>query len=198
MREPSTLRDRRREQTAQDLQRAALRLALESGYDSLTTDMIATRAGISLRTFFNYYPNKDAALVGSPPDISEASKQQFLASDGPLVDDLFDVLGRMLTDKRLERDVPAMIGELLATSPELLAIFHTALERLHSDLTALALERMGPGQEADAQLLAHVLSRAITIGFRAWATDATIPRDQIVQLARQRVGRLTRLLQAAS
>ena len=198
MREPSTLRDRRREQTAQDIQRAELRLALESGYDSLTTDMIATRVGLSLRTFFNYYPNKDAALVGFPPDISEASKQQFLASDGPLVDDLFDVLGRMLTDKRLERDVPAMIGELLATSPELLAIFHAALERLHSDLTALALERMGPGQEADAQLLAHVLSRAITIGFRAWATDAAIPRDQIVQLARQRVGRLTRLLQAAS
>ena len=61
----STLRDRRRVQTSREIQRAALSLALRHGYDAVTTEMIAAEAGISQRTFFNYYLNKDAAIVGT-------------------------------------------------------------------------------------------------------------------------------------
>ena len=63
----TTLRDRRRIQTAREIQRTALSLALRQGYDSVTTEMIAAEAGISQRTFFNYYLNKNAAIIGTAP-----------------------------------------------------------------------------------------------------------------------------------
>ena len=44
----TTLRDRRRIQTAREIQRTALSLALRQGYDNVTTEMIAAEAGMAL------------------------------------------------------------------------------------------------------------------------------------------------------
>ena len=65
------LRERRKIQTALDIQRATLALAQEVGFDHVTTEAIAERAGISPRTFFNYYTNKEAAAVGIKPHFPE-------------------------------------------------------------------------------------------------------------------------------
>nr|WP_246449320.1 TetR/AcrR family transcriptional regulator [Paracoccus amoyensis] len=129
----STLRDRRKLQTAADIQRAAVSLALHSGYDTLTTEMIAAEAGISLRTFFNYYPNKDAAIVGHRPVIDTESAEQFKASSGPLIDALFQMLTPMLTAKIMDREVAKMIGELMNRSPEFLSLFYTSLNTLRNN-----------------------------------------------------------------
>lgn len=58
------LRERKKRETRLAIHRAALRLAHESGLESLTVDAISERAGVSARTFFNYYPTKDDALLG--------------------------------------------------------------------------------------------------------------------------------------
>ena len=56
------LRERKKERTQADLAEAAYAIAVESGMDALTADAIAARAGVSRRTFFNYYASVDAAL----------------------------------------------------------------------------------------------------------------------------------------
>lgn len=58
-----SLRDRQRAQIRADIRRAAFRLFVERGYDAVTTEEIATAAGVSPRTFFRHVPTKEELLL---------------------------------------------------------------------------------------------------------------------------------------
>jgi len=57
------LRARKKQATSTALQRSAIDLFLERGYDETTVQDITDAAGVSQRTFFRYYPTKDAVLL---------------------------------------------------------------------------------------------------------------------------------------
>jgi len=59
------LRDRKKQQTRLALSEAAMSLALEHGVAKVRTEDIAAAANVSLRTFNNYFPSKEAAIVAS-------------------------------------------------------------------------------------------------------------------------------------
>lgn len=56
------LRERKRRQTRRELVRAAMRLFEEKGYEETTVAEIASAAGVSTKTFFNYFASKDEVL----------------------------------------------------------------------------------------------------------------------------------------
>jgi AcrR family transcriptional regulator len=56
------LRERKRQQTRQELISAAMRLFEERGYEQATVAEIASAAGVSTKTFFNYFASKDEVL----------------------------------------------------------------------------------------------------------------------------------------
>jgi AcrR family transcriptional regulator len=56
------LRERKRQQTRQELISAAMRLFEEKGYEQTTVAEIAAAAGVSTKTFFNYFASKDEVL----------------------------------------------------------------------------------------------------------------------------------------
>ncbi len=56
------LRERKRQQTRRELIRAAMRLFEERGYEETTVAEIASAAGVSTKTFFNYFASKDEVL----------------------------------------------------------------------------------------------------------------------------------------
>src|ERR687893_563497 len=58
-------RERKKLQTHRALATAARELALARGLDGLTVEDIADAADVSVRTFFNYFSCKEAALVGA-------------------------------------------------------------------------------------------------------------------------------------
>lgn len=76
------LRERKKRQTRHALHRAAIELVTEHGLSGVTTDDIARAAGVSPRTFFNYFPTKEAALMGVPEVIVE--KVSRLVSERPM------------------------------------------------------------------------------------------------------------------
>lgn len=58
------LRELKKRQTRIAMHRAALELVAEHGFAQVTVEMIARRAGVSTRTFFNHWTTKDAAVLG--------------------------------------------------------------------------------------------------------------------------------------
>src|SRR5262245_28909820 len=56
-------REARKRATARALRQAAIRLIAERGYDATSTADIAAGAGVTQRTFFNYFPTKEAVVM---------------------------------------------------------------------------------------------------------------------------------------
>src|SRR5262244_3961523 len=63
MSEPVDLRTRKRIRTKQMVQREALRLFADKGYEQTTVDDIAEAAAMSPRTFFRYFPAKEDVVL---------------------------------------------------------------------------------------------------------------------------------------
>jgi AcrR family transcriptional regulator len=57
------LRERKKQDTRAALAGATLELAVEHGLAAITVEQIAARAGVSYRTFFNYFSGKEEALL---------------------------------------------------------------------------------------------------------------------------------------
>jgi AcrR family transcriptional regulator len=73
----ASLRERKRNRTRRDLQGAAIRLMREQGYAETTVEQIADAAEVSPRTFFRYFPTKEAVLL---TDLQDDAIAQMLAT----------------------------------------------------------------------------------------------------------------------
>lgn len=57
------LRDRKKAETRQSIARATIEAILEQGVELATITTICERAGVSQRTFHNYFPHREAAVL---------------------------------------------------------------------------------------------------------------------------------------
>src|SRR5215472_9047462 len=62
------LRERKKRATREALRLAALRLAVEQGWERVRVEDIAAEAGVSTRTFNNYFAGKDEAFLATAYD----------------------------------------------------------------------------------------------------------------------------------
>jgi AcrR family transcriptional regulator len=91
--ETRSLRERRKAETWSALHDAAASLALQRGIEQTTVEAIAESAGVSQRTFFNYFRAKEDAILGlhephvDPDELSRVSTS---------ADDLLDQVSRLL------------------------------------------------------------------------------------------------------
>jgi AcrR family transcriptional regulator len=89
---------------------AAVDLAREGGLAAATVEAITERAGVSRRTFFNYYATKeDALLATTSPVVPEEALARFLAHSG---DDAFaEALRLVIAIVRSTSQVEIPVGE---------------------------------------------------------------------------------------
>lgn len=167
----ASLRERRRQQTELDIQRATISLALEQGLDHVTTEAIADRAGISPRTFFNYYPNKEAAVVGHPPDFPDCAREAFVTGQGNLRDDLRILLMSNLRQMENRPDIIRGIGELWKENARVRWMLELEIEKL-IDVVADCIQRRQPDMAPGLRHgLADWTMRSSHLAIGLWAQD---------------------------
>jgi AcrR family transcriptional regulator len=72
-------RDRKKRATRRAIRNAALDLVAARGFAHVTIEEIAQAADVAPRTFFNYFPSKESALIGSDPERITAICERLLA-----------------------------------------------------------------------------------------------------------------------
>lgn len=136
------LRERRRQQTAREIQRATLTLAIEHGLENIRTDAIAKAAGISSRTFFNYYANKEAAAIGTPPGFAEADLAALRNSSAPLAEGIKRLLDGQITRLAENLDVVGMVRQVIQSSLSARNVLERSMDDHCAILTECLVARM--------------------------------------------------------
>ena len=170
-----SLRSRKRDETRRGLAQAAYSLVREHGFEGVTADAVADRAGVSRRTFFNYFPSVETVLT--------ASVAEFFASVGarlesrPVEEDRCSTAPWPWSPTRATSELVERIATLAAageSSPHarglILVELHTWLDWLEGWLR----RRLGPG--VDDLLVATYASTLVgsaEAAFRVWARGAT-------------------------
>jgi AcrR family transcriptional regulator len=170
-----SLRDRQRAQIRADIMRAAFRLFVERGYDAVTTEEIATAAGVSPRTFFRHVPTKEDLLLGPVRHGGAAIVnllEQRPARESPDVALINAIVGRIRSFG--QADIQEW-REALLVAPGLLdkATIHTPADKERA--AKLIGERMGVNADDDIRpaLLVQLAFAAADFAFSQWARQST-------------------------
>ena len=192
---PASLRERKKLATRRSLRRIALDLIAERGFTHVTVEDIAAAADVSPRTFFNYFPSKEAALFGADPDRITALRERIVAEapGEPVLDALRTV---MVSDARTVADELTELGgdpadwlrrmKEARTDPHLRAAHAAQMAMVERAITEALAERLGTDPELDPYpgLLAATAAGVLRASITFWAgTGGSVPLDQLVDLA---------------
>jgi len=167
-----TLRQRRSEQLRSEIERAALRVFAQRGYSAVTVDDIATEAGISIRTFFRYFPAKDEVLVAElrrSIDRIAAELAARPAEESP-VEALRHALLAQIADVGMDREVSGDWLQTVAENPELLAKAWAMASAHRLAVTDLLAARLGVDAATDLRpgVITSTMFAAAEYASRVW------------------------------
>ena len=188
------LRERKKQATRKTLREAALRLALERGPDNVRVDDIAEAAGVSPRTYNNYFSSREQAIVAAVTAEREARVAAAVAAR-PAAVRLADAITEAIVEQYTEPGDDARDALLLITTrPALRAAFLGAAAGIEHPLTAVIAERIGDTGQHTAQVLAASVAAAVRIALERWLRPAApLPVGGLVVLS----GSLPALLRAS-
>jgi AcrR family transcriptional regulator len=166
------LRERKKRATRQALHDAALRLTLERGLDHLTVEEISAAAGVSPRTFFNYFPGKEQAIVGDDLFVSDAGQVAKIMSTAPSVlDGLQAIALSLATDATTRREQVQQRWQVITRYPALITRMFARLEEFTTILASVVAARVGSApDDAYPQLMAAMTTTGIRVAVQRWTT----------------------------
>lgn len=196
------LRERKKAATRRDLAMSALRLAIERGLDNVVTEDIAAAAGVSPRTFNNYFTSKYEAICSLALDRAQltAAALRGRPAGEPLRESLFAVIMEQYAtpDPRSQRaHTPERIAGLrMALHCQPLRAEYLRVSRSVQDALAGAIaERLAAGQEPDpdramlCQIIAGAVGAATQAAMERWLR--TDPPPALAPLMRTALRQLT-------
>ncbi|GAA2255158.1 TetR family transcriptional regulator [Streptomyces ruber] len=164
------LRAVRRRQTRAAITEAAVGLALERGAAAVTVDRIAAAAGVSRRTFFNYFHAKEDALVHGPPPLAPEDAAAFAAdTESSWLDALKWLMLRHVRQVMTERAEIVRSHRLVEGNPELLPVLLQRFEEFDRCLiTVIEARAERVGHSLDAELVAAVVTAVVRVALQRW------------------------------
>lgn len=158
----------RRHRTAKKIQAVAVELAMREGLANVTTDAIAKAADISTRTFFNYYPYKEAAILGPAPDYPAEASEAFVVGTGRLIDDLDRLIAVHVARFVDERELLANVFALAETDVKVDALRNMAVLSRRAQMRQLLGRRMPEADQRMIEILAAAIVAATNAATKDW------------------------------
>ncbi|MEU4475470.1 TetR/AcrR family transcriptional regulator [Micromonospora sp. NPDC023888] len=167
-----TLRERKKQATREALQAAALRLALERGPDNVRVDDIAEAAGVSPRTYNNYFPSREQAIVAAVT-AQRASRVAAAVvarpADVGLADAVIDAVVGQYTDSG-EHAPEALL--MIAASPALRTCYVDTVTTIEGPLADALSERCPDLDRLTVQVLAASVGAVARVALGQWLEAA--------------------------
>lgn len=171
------LRDRKKLEVRSRLAETAMRLFSQRGFDQVTVDEIAAASDVSRRTFFRYFPTKEAVVLARREEQLEQFRSALAApSEQPfetiraalfaLADDYAARRGQILVERALMKSAPSLVSHDL----EMDRAYEAAIaEHL------LAHSRHTVGDRRRARMVAAAMVAVVRVVLEEWAErDGTL------------------------
>ncbi|OSZ56897.1 TetR family transcriptional regulator [Streptomyces pharetrae CZA14] len=179
------LRERKKRATRAALVEAAVRLAAEHGAENITVEAISETAGVSPRTFFNYFDSRDDVFVMIGAETSARLRRAVLEAPAELLplQALRHALAAELAEVEQHHELWRLHAEVLRRSPRLLVrslgvhaadelgLAETLAERMGADGPAApsaGVESRRSALGLYPHLLAAVCVTAVRVAFEHW------------------------------
>ncbi|MFI6870312.1 TetR/AcrR family transcriptional regulator [Nocardia sp. NPDC050406] len=167
---PSRRPERRNEESAKAIVRAALDLCREVGYDKLGIEGIAARAGVGKNTIYRWWPSKSAILLDGLLSAMTSAQSDFPDTGDVVADFKTQIVAACETLTR--PDTAPHYAALIGAAQQDAELANAMWERLLSHLVAAAVDRIRHAQrqgqirsDLDPDLIVELLYGPIYYGW---------------------------------
>ncbi|MFB9903652.1 TetR/AcrR family transcriptional regulator [Allokutzneria oryzae] len=194
--ESGGLRERKKIATREALSAAALRLALEHGPENVRVDDIAEAAGVSPRTYNNYFSSREQAIVAAiaaERALRIGAAVRARPADEPLaeavVEAVLEQYGAGLEQYGAGGEPTGDALALITSAPTLRAEFVTTVTAIEQPLAAAIAARTGSTDTLAVTVLAAAVSAAVRVAVERWLHPApqsplVVPQGSLTDLLR--------------
>jgi len=155
----------------------AIDLFIEKGFDATTVDEIAERADVSPRTYFRYFPTKEAVLFHDLEDrlgamIDRIGKRP---ADEPPAETLIQIMRDMSAEFDSGGSEGQLFRRLLSERPSLRSYQRTTIaEHCEGEVTAALARHAGlPVDDLGLQVAVATIGACFDIAARNWVLEHT-------------------------
>lgn len=180
--------------TVAEIEKAALEVIAERGFEDITVEEIAAAAGISRRTFFRYFASKNDIPFGDYGSLLEDLEEWL--SDAPTDLPILDVIAEaVIRFNRVHSDGPVAHRarmELIMHTPSLRANAALRQDEWVEVLVRYASRRLGVSSDTLApRLVAHLALGASNAAYQQWLGQKRANLGNLVEQAFAAIGDLS-------
>ncbi|HEY0697986.1 MAG TPA: TetR family transcriptional regulator [Micromonospora sp.] len=165
-------RERRKQEIRAALERAALRLFAEKGYEQTTVEEIAAAADVAVRTFFRYFTSKRHVLFGDVAHQRVAALREALAAtpaDLAPLEAVRSVLDALDIDSDEQQQILVRL-RLMDRQPSLVAVYLTLNQELRGVIVEFVAARTGlPPTDPYPLLVAGAAVTSWDVALGSWS-----------------------------
>lgn len=183
--------------TVAEIEKAALEVIAERGFEDTPVEDIAAAAGISRRTFFRYFASKNDIPFGDFSALLEALEAWLTAEpdDRPIIEVIADGVMRF---NRVHSDGSVAHRErmrLIMHTPSLRANAALRQDEWVDVLARYAASRLGaPADSLGPRVIAHLSLGASNAAYEQWLADERADLGELVARAFAAIGDLSALV----
>jgi AcrR family transcriptional regulator len=171
-----TVRTSKRRALRAKVERVALDLFRQHGFEQVTVERISAEAGVAPTTFYRYFGTKDAVVFDYQArwlqDVRRAVDE--LDVERPRAEQIKDLLSVAVRNFESELEITQLRDEIVAGNPTLLPTTLSVQRAWEQELAqSLANRRRLPAGDFTAQTDAALVQMVIRLAFRRWRAGAS-------------------------